>query len=164
MQQAVEPRIEICAEKKLVGKRLTMTLAHDTTFALWQSFMPQRKHIANLLSADLFCVQVYQPSLDPTTFNQNTAFEKWAVAEVSDFDNIPAGLESLHLPGGLYAVFLYKGASDAAAETFRYIFETWLPGAAFTLDNRPHFEWMGAKYKNGHPDSEEEFWIPVKPK
>jgi len=32
------------------------------------------------------------------------------------------------------------------------------------LDNRPHFEVLGEKYKNGDPESEEEIWIPVKEK
>jgi AraC family transcriptional regulator len=32
------------------------------------------------------------------------------------------------------------------------------------LDNRPHFEILGEKYKQGSPDSEEEIWIPVKEK
>jgi AraC family transcriptional regulator len=26
-------------------------------------------------------------------------------------------------------------------------------------DDRPHFEILGDKYKNDHPDSEEEIWI-----
>jgi AraC family transcriptional regulator len=31
------------------------------------------------------------------------------------------------------------------------------------LDQRPHVEVMGEKYKNNDPDSEEEIWIPIKP-
>ena len=34
----------------------------------------------------------------------------------------------------------------------------------YTLDDRPHFEILGEKYKNQDPDSEEELWIPIKPK
>jgi AraC family transcriptional regulator len=34
--------------------------------------------------------------------------------------------------------------------------------SAYDLDNRPHFEILGEKYKNESPDSEEELWIPVK--
>jgi AraC family transcriptional regulator len=29
------------------------------------------------------------------------------------------------------------------------------------LDNRPHFEILGEKYKQGSTDAEEEIWIPV---
>ncbi len=34
------PRIEILAEKKLIGKRIKMTFSNNKTFDLWQSFMP----------------------------------------------------------------------------------------------------------------------------
>lgn len=39
-----------------------------------------------------------------------------------------------------------------------YIFATWLPSSAYVLDNRPHFEVLGAKYKSNDPGSEEEIW------
>jgi AraC family transcriptional regulator len=32
----------------------------------------------------------------------------------------------------------------------------------YLLDNRPHFETLGEKYKNEDPSSEEEVWIPIK--
>jgi len=32
------------------------------------------------------------------------------------------------------------------------------------LDDRPHFEVLGDKYKNADPDSEEEIWIPIRTK
>ncbi|MDP5096829.1 MAG: GyrI-like domain-containing protein [Flavobacterium sp.] len=39
-----------------------------------------------------------------------------------------------------------------------------MPNSEYQLDNRPHFEILGAKYKNNAPDSEEEIWIPIKRK
>jgi AraC family transcriptional regulator len=68
------------------------------------------------------------------------------------------------LKDGLYAVFLHKGAASTGGKTFKYIFETWLPNSCYLLDNRPHFEILGAKYKNDDPGSEEEVWIPIKQK
>jgi len=41
------PRIETLTEKKLIGKRLTMTFSENKTFDLWHSFMPRRKEIEN---------------------------------------------------------------------------------------------------------------------
>jgi AraC family transcriptional regulator len=35
-----------------------------------------------------------------------------------------------------------------------------LPGSEYFLDNRPHFEVLGDKYKNNDPTSEEEIWKP----
>ena len=160
----MEPRIEIIAEKKLVGKRMTMTFADNKTFELWKSFMSRRKEIKNNQTNDLFSLQVYNESFDFQNFNIHVPFEKWAAVEVSDVDSIPDGMESFTLTGGLYAVFHYKGAASKGSEAFKYIFGTWLPASEYALDNRPHFEILGEKYKNEDPDSEEEIWIPIKKK
>ena len=154
------PRIETCGEKKLAGRRLTMSFSNNRTGELWRSFMPERKKITNSLTGEVISMQIYKPKyfehFDPTT-----EFEKWAAVEVSDFDNIPDGFETFILASGLYAVFDYKGSSDDNS-IFQYIFQTWLPASGYILDDRPHFEILGEKYKNQHPDSEEEIWIPLK--
>jgi AraC family transcriptional regulator len=96
-------------------------------------------------------------------FKPANEFERWAAVEVTDFDNVPNGMETFVLPGGLYAVFDYKG-STADHSVFQYIFGIWLPGSDYILDDRPHFEVLGDKYKNNDPASEEEIWIPIRPK
>jgi AraC family transcriptional regulator len=156
------PEIKNLAEKMLIGKRIKMCLSDDKTLELWKSFMPHRKEISNKLDYELFSIQIFDDNLDFAKFNPQTVFEKWAALEVSDFGNIPAEMETLIIPGGLYAVSLYRGSSAAAAKTFQYIFENWLPNSIYTLDQRPHFEIMGEKYKNDDPNSEEEIWIPIK--
>jgi AraC family transcriptional regulator len=158
----IDPVIQILAEKKLIGKRLTMSVAVNKTFQLWQSFMPRRKEIIKNISDDLISMRLYGNSY----FDQidlHAKFEKWAAVEVTDIDAVPDGLESFILPGGLYAVFHYKGL-NTDSKIFQYIYGTWLPASVYTLDNRPHFEILGEKYRNNDPDSEEEIWIPVRPK
>ncbi|MFT5513068.1 MAG: AraC family transcriptional regulator, partial [Bacteroidia bacterium] len=49
-------------------------------------------------------------------------------------------------------------------KTFGYIFGEWIPNSIYDIDSRPHFEILGDKYKNDHPNSEEEIWIPIKEK
>ncbi len=153
-------RIETIPDKKLIGKRIKMSFADNRTIELWRNFMPCRKEILNHLSNDLISMQIYPVSFD---FNPGIEFEKWAAVEVANFRNIPAEMEKFLLQGGLYAVFLHKGSSTDNS-TFRDIFTSWLPASDYILDNRPHFEILGAKYKNQDPDSEEEIWIPIKPK
>jgi AraC family transcriptional regulator len=157
----MEPRIETLTEKKLIGKRLTMSLSDNKTRELWQSFMQRRKEIKNNIGTGLYSMQVFDPSYFKN-FNPNTKFEKWATIEVTDFNTVPDVMETITLPSGLYAVFLHKGAASTGPKTFQYIFGTWLPGSDYVLDKRPHFEILGEKYKNEDPDSEEEIWIPVK--
>jgi AraC family transcriptional regulator len=155
-------RIEAIKPKKLVGKRINMTLLANKTAELWKSFMPLRKEIKNALSSDLISLQVNRPLVDLKNLVVTDEFEKWAATEVTSFDDVPAGMETFELEGGLYAVFLHKGKGSEGERTFRYIFENWLPCSAYLLDNRPHFEIIGEKYKNESHDSEEEIFIPVK--
>ncbi|MEI6060375.1 MAG: GyrI-like domain-containing protein [Bacteroidota bacterium] len=156
------PSLEVIPPKKLMGKKLRMSLAQNRTFELWHSFMPHREAITNKLSADLISMQVYDVSLDFADFTPQTEFEKWAAVEVPDFDTILPGMETYIMKGGLYAVFIYKGRASEFHDTFRFIFDTWLPASEFEIDNREHFEILGAKYKNDDPDSEEEIWVPLK--
>jgi AraC family transcriptional regulator len=154
----MQPSLKTIPSKKLVGMKLVMSFADNKTGQLWQRFMPKRNEIRNNLTTDLISLQIYLPGFD---FSPNTQFEKWAAIEVSDFEHVPDGMESFLLPEGLYAVFHYKGSS-MDTRIFQYIFGEWLPKSGYQLDNRPHFEVLGEKYKNASPDSEEEIWIPVK--
>lgn len=160
----MNPRIENLSEKKLVGMHLRMSLVNNKTFELWRSFMVRRKAIKNSLSTYLYSMQVYDKADYFQNFNPNTEFVKWAAAEVSDFSEIPDGMEPYILKGGLYAVFLHKGAAADFQKTFHYIFNVWLPASEYELDHREHFELLGEKYRNNDPDSEEEIWVPVRSK
>lgn len=123
--------------------------------------MPRRHEIQNNIGTERYSLQLYPPSYFDN-LNPNTRFEKWAAIEVTDFDSVPDGMETFKLAGGLYAVFLYKGAAKDARATFQHIFGTWLPNSEYSLDNRPHFEVLGEKYKNDDPASEEDIWIPIR--
>lgn len=137
-----------------------MSLANNRTFDLWRSFMPGRVKIQNRVSAELISMRVYDRAfrMDPLQ-----EFDKWAAVEVSDFDEVPDEMESFILSGGLYAVFDYKGL-NTDNRIFNFIFTEWLPASEYSLDNRPHFEILGDKYKNNDLESEEEIWIPVQTK
>ncbi|RYU95331.1 AraC family transcriptional regulator [Emticicia agri] len=155
----LQPRVEILHEKKLIGKHLAMSFADNKTRELWRSFIPYRKEITNAVGSELYSLQLYSPAFF-SPFNPHELFEKWAAVEVTDFDAIPEGMEAFTLTRGLYAVFLHKGSSTDNS-TFQYIFSSWLPDSEYMLDDRPHFELLGTKYKNADPNSEE-IWVPVR--
>lgn len=159
----MEPRIETLREKKLIGKCIKMSFSINRTFELWRSFMPRRKEIKNNISSDLYSVEAYEPGFFDN-FKPEREFDKWAAIEVTDFNSVPDGMETMVLPGGLYAVFWHKGPDSAVTKLYQYILFTWLANSGYLLDNRPHFALMGAKYKSEDPSSEEEIWIPIKPK
>jgi AraC family transcriptional regulator len=141
---------------------MRMSLATNKTGELWRSFVPRRNEVTNNLTRNFISMQIYGPA-HFAEFHPTNEFEKWATVEVTDFEKVPSEMETFILPAGLYAVFDYTGSSNDPA-IFQYIFGVWLPGSAYDLDDRPHFEILGEKYKNDDPTSEEEIWIPIKPK
>jgi AraC family transcriptional regulator len=156
----ITPRITTTGPKMLMGLTLTMSLAHDRTGELWRTFIPRRKEIASVNSL-LYNVKVYDARYF-THFSLEKPFTKWAAMEVSETGPTAEGMLLLQLPGGLYAVFDYKGSS-ADTSIYEYIFQTWLPASGYALDQRPHFDVLGEKYRNQDPASEEEIWIPIRP-
>lgn len=154
-------RIETIKGRTLTGMHRQMNFAEDETAILWRNFMPRRKEIINAIGSDLYSLQIY-PEGFFDAFSPLENFTKWSAVEVENDQDIPEGMDSLHLPPGLYAVFTYRGPVGEGAKAFQYIFAEWLPGSGYELDDRPHFELLGAKYSNNDPDSEEEFYIPVR--
>lgn len=142
---------------------MRMSLLDDKTAELWRSFMIDRHLIGNAIDElNKYSIQVYDQLIDEKHFNPRMEFTKWAAVEVHDLIGVPENMDTLELPGGKYAVFLHKGLPVEFPKTAEFIFGTWLPGASFKLDKRPHFEVLGPDYKNNHPESEEEVWIPVR--
>ncbi|TKK68622.1 hypothetical protein FC093_10920 [Ilyomonas limi] len=56
-----------------IGKRMEMSLANNTTWALWQRFMPRRNEIKNSIGIALYFIQVYA-SLYFDNFNPVSTF------------------------------------------------------------------------------------------
>ncbi|MEP2281465.1 GyrI-like domain-containing protein [Maribacter sp.] len=157
------PKIIDLQSNKLVGLSQEMSLMDNKTPELWKAFRQRSKEITNRSSDDFISLQVY-PLDYFQEFSPVKKYIKWACVEVEDFGAVPEEMNSLVLKGGLYAVFNYKGTAQNAQTFFQYIYGEWIPKSDYNLDDRPHFEVLGAKYKNNDPDSEEEVWIPIKAK
>ncbi|KFC24426.1 hypothetical protein IO90_03795 [Chryseobacterium sp. FH1] len=143
--------------KKLVGFGITTSFQEDKTPIVWRKFMMRRNEIANRISDQLFSLQIY-----PESFTPNQSFTKYALAEVSDFDNIPSDFESFQLASGKYLVFNYQGKTENGPKIFSYIFQNFIPENQFEVDDRPHFEIFGDDYDPNSDSAEEEIWIPIK--
>jgi AraC family transcriptional regulator len=158
----MEARIEILTEKKLIGKHITMSFVENKTFQLWSSFMPERKEIKNTIDSNLYSLEVF-PVGYFDHFDAKKTFKKWAAMEVSDYNEIPVNMETLVIPGGLYAVFVHEGPASEGDKTYRFIYTEWLPASEYRVDDRPHFAVMSENYQRDNPNSEE-IWIPIKNK
>jgi AraC family transcriptional regulator len=157
----MESRFETMQEKKLIGKRMRMSLLDNKTPNLWKSFMVDKHQIKNAVNTDLYSMQIYDTDYF-LNFNPGKEFVKYAMVEVENFEEIPNGMEAFTLQKGLYVVFTYRGPASGGGKAFQYIFQEWMPSSEYSIDNRPHFELLGVNYKNEDPDSEEEIWIPIK--
>ena len=154
------PSILSIKSKLLVGLSMEMSFLKDKTKLLWESFLQKQRSIHPKVSTDYYSLQIY-PKGFLDSIQLHVPFLKWALIEVSTFDKIPSELQTFVLDGGLYAVFDHKGTST---DIFDYIYSKWIPTSIYHLDDRPHFEVLGEKYKQGDPHSEEQIWIPIKPK
>lgn len=144
----------------LVGMKRELSLSNYDVAILWQEFKPRKKEILYTTSNDLFSLAMY-PANYFDVFDPTKLFTRAACMEVSMLEEVPRGFEIFNIPESLYAVFHYEG-SNTSNEIFEYIYGTWIPASGYRLDDRPHFEVLGEKYKNGSVDSEEEIWIPIK--
>lgn len=156
----ITPKIVTLEEKKLIGISIEMSLVDNKTGQLWGQFGPRIKDIKNRVSSDKISMQIY-PNDYYQNFSPVKSFTKWATVEVAHYENLPSQLETFTLSSGLYAAFNYKGSSSDNS-IYQYIFQMWIPKSKYIVDNRPHFEVLGEKYKNNDPTSEEKIWIPVK--
>jgi len=123
----MNPTIQETNKKKLLGKSLRISYADFKAVELWSGFRPRRSEISTNLSNELISVAPFSPSKE---------FVRWATVEVSDFSDVPHGMETLILPAGKYAVFDYKGTPDGMAPFFQSILMEWLPNSIYELDHQ----------------------------
>ena len=145
----------------LAGQKTTMSLSRNETLKLWKAFIPAKNKLKALAGTELYSVEIYPPDYFKR-FSPEREFEKWAAVPVTDAFEPTDSIEVLEIPAGLYAAFLYRGRSSEVHKAYQYIFEQWMPNSGYVADNRPHLGVMGDKYRNDHPDSEEELWVPIK--
>ncbi|NNE31203.1 MAG: GyrI-like domain-containing protein [Winogradskyella sp.] len=155
----MNPEITYVPEFKIVGMSSKMKHGEmHKIIDLWKRFRPSQHEITNNVSYHVLALQVF-PKNYKTNINKD--FEIWAGVQVEDYNEVPEIMNNITIPSGLYAVFLHKGMD--ASNTYQKIMSEWLPNSDYSLDDRPHFQMMGKNYKNGSPDSEEDFYIPIKP-
>ena len=139
-----------------------MSMANNQTAKLWQTLMPRRSEISMVSGTDLYSVEIYPDTDFFREFSPVKEFQKWAATPVAGFKGVPDGMEMLIIPEGQYARFHYQGSIKEVPQAMQFIFGEWLPNSGYQLDDRPHFAVMGEKYSNTSPDSEEDFYVPIR--
>ena len=146
---------------QIIGMHAIMSYTNYDATMVWQRYMPRRKEVSHTLNMDLYSIQVFSKSYWEQ-FNPSATFTKWVGVPVSQIDRVPIDMDVMIIPAGRYAVFTFVGNEQMAPAFFEKIYGEWLPNSIYDLDDRPHFEILGTKYKRSDPTSEETVWIPIK--
>jgi len=93
---------------------------------------------------------------DPAT----REFDYVAGFAVADASEIPEGMVRVHVPAQTYAVF--PCTLPTLMDTFKYIYQTWLPQSPRQRAEGPEFELYGEEFNPADPDSRMYVYVPVK--
>lgn len=85
-------------------------------------------------------------------------------AEVTEVDAVPEGLSVMRVPAGQYAIFTHRLA-NGGYEGLNPVMHQWLTTGPYEQISDISIQVFDARFKGGdQPDSEIDFWIPVKPR
>ncbi|UFJ42482.1 GyrI-like domain-containing protein [Brevibacillus humidisoli] len=85
-------------------------------------------------------------------------------AEVSSTARIPEGMTSRRIPEQKYLVFTHRGDLSQLGETYKKIYEEWLPQSGYQRDgDAPFFELYDERFLPDNSEgSELDLYIPIK--
>lgn len=154
------PVIEVADGMALVGIHRPMSFTEPMMRELWQEFRARVKDVKGRTSDSFISMRIHDEPVGAVPA-PGSKFEQWAAVEVDPSAEVPHGMHSHGLPGGLYAVFTYRGRADAFADAARHIYGNWLPRSEFELADREFFEVLGPSYRPDDPEASETIWIPI---
>jgi AraC family transcriptional regulator len=140
----------------VVGLQIRTTPMSPDIPALWPRFVARIPEIAHTTEA-----RVSYGVMRPVDGGVSQ-LDYLAGVAVSAPEPIPAGMTSLVLPAGRYAVFSYPLSGLGAG--FSEIFERLLPQSDFVQRPGPQFERYGEAFHPDEPESPVEIYLPVAPK
>lgn len=118
------PKIETLESMKFVGMKIGSDelMNEELPIAnLWDRFWKDFKRIQNVLP-DAY--GLYAPTLEADTVTEACYV---AAVPVSDFAETPECYSNVEVESGLYALFDFKGSTEALTEAQNYIYSEWLP-------------------------------------
>jgi AraC family transcriptional regulator len=121
---------------------------------LWEELAESLEGIENPLNPKAACGVV-------SNYDDETAtFDYVAGVEVEGTHHVPLGMTKLKIPDKTYAVF--RCSIEDLDETYREIYETWLPHSSYQRADGPEFEQYSAGFLKGEEDAEVSVHIPIK--
>lgn len=94
-------------------------------------------------------------------FHQDENFSYIIGAEVTNTEEIPAGMVAKVIPAAQYAIFTAVGRiPDSIQKTVKYIYKEWLPQSAYQRRNSADFELYDERCRKGE-NAEVDIYIPI---
>lgn len=158
-----ETKIELIGEKKFVGKKHQRPMDDMAIFIMWKEFANRKAEVKHAVSLDMWPIHIYDGIFYRDVRFTDDQIETWATVEVTEFEEIPWGMESITVEAGLYAIFEHQGTLATFTDTLTNIYENWFPSSEYCLDNRPHLSIRDPDY-NPYKNTSEIVLIPVRKK
>ncbi|ESQ74882.1 AraC family transcriptional regulator [Asticcacaulis sp. AC402] len=94
-------------------------------------------------------------------FTNQNEFDYMAAVEIEGDPDLPEGFARLKVAAHDYAVFEHRGHVAGIANTWRHVYEHWIPAAGVEPINAPCFERMDERFDGRTGTGVIEIWIPV---
>ena len=89
-------------------------------------------------------------------------FEYVASFAVDQVEGVPPDMVVRQVPAHKYAVFTHVGSLQKLSDTYRYIYETWLPQSGYQATGDLDFELYNEDFKDFAPDSRFYIYVALK--
>ena len=159
---SLKPAIITCKPMILVGLKTQFYSVDseknnisETLPKLWADFQSRAHEIMHAIAGNFYGV-VQQIK------NDTDRLEYYAAVEVTNHENIPAGMASIEIKATQYASFVHRGEAQHINNTVNYIYSSWLLNSDRIHTGGPDLESYGAKYHPTSASSEIAYAIPLK--
>lgn len=135
------------------GQRFTLE-TNSGIPALWQDFAPFLGKVPGqqgTLSYGVCC----HP-------DEEGGFEYIAGVEVDTLEGLPDDFRSVQLAPQRYAVFEHHGHISSIGQTFKAIWQQWLPASEFEAADAPEFERYDEHFDPLTSSGSLEIWLPLR--
>ncbi|AKJ98920.1 MULTISPECIES: GyrI-like domain-containing protein [Pseudomonas fluorescens group] len=153
---AAEPRLEQGRFLLIAGfgARFTACTMQDIPL-VWEKFLPWLGKVPGEKDE-----VTYGVGCNP---DGEGGFEYIAGVEISRLDDLPEQFRWIEIQPARYAVFEHKGPLKQLPETFRYIWDVWLPQSGHAAADAPEFERYSEDFNPKTGEGSLEIWIPLQP-
>ena len=119
----------------------------------WQRFRPHVGHIDGQKGRVTYGISY--------NFASKEDFDYMSAVEVQAGSQPPEGLTTFSTPAHTYAVFTHDGHVSGVSDTWRHIYDRWLPASGLKMVHAASFERMDERFDSRTGNGIVEIWIPV---